>query len=74
MVLTCDPTKVCGLSQQFCEVEALKSNNTLWRGKLSSWPNCPVLERANISKELYPHLVCEITARPCCVGLQVQIP
>ncbi|KAL5254665.1 hypothetical protein ACHWQZ_G014188 [Mnemiopsis leidyi] len=72
--------KVCGLGKHGCYNEAY-SNESLWEGAYSTWPNCPVEEehRAEISaldkdkngvKIEKDHLLCEVSARPCCIGLQ----
>jgi len=68
--------KVCGLGQAGCQVVAY-NNDSLWEGDYSTWPNCPI--QTDYQDQLpaddgeggsYANLKCEVSARPCCVGLQ----
>lgn len=65
--------KVCGLGKDGCLNEAY-SNESLWEGSYSTWPDCPVQEeyKEDIKNLKVPneHLLCEVSARPCCIGLQ----
>lgn len=65
--------KVCGLGKDGCLNEAY-SNDSLWEGSYSTWPDCPVKEeyKEDIKNLKVPneHLLCEVSARPCCIGLQ----
>lgn len=66
------PGVVCGLGQKGCQNKAY-NNVSLWEGPFSTWPNCPIARdhQSQIpNDDEFKHLKCEVSARPCCIGLQ----
>ncbi|XP_031554181.1 inactive rhomboid protein 1-like isoform X2 [Actinia tenebrosa] len=62
---------VCGQDPQLCQdppsVKPYEWN--LW--DITKWPICKKTNK-NVSAADFPHMTCEVTGRPCCVGTQAQ--
>jgi membrane associated rhomboid family serine protease len=61
---------VCGTSPRTCSDPRPGLDSSSWvLDNILTWPIC--LLRSNVSDDgVPPHLTCEITGRPCCVGIQ----
>ena len=65
---------VCGLGREGCRDTAF-NNASLWQGAYSTWPPCPLkrdYQDQLPDKPEFEHMTCEVSARPCCVGVQGQ--
>ncbi|XP_057310794.1 inactive rhomboid protein 1-like [Hydractinia symbiolongicarpus] len=67
------PKTVCGQDPDMCLNPASKAPNEWDKNSIINWPVCrKTVNLTGINKENYPHMTCEITGRPCCIGTQAQ--
>ncbi|XP_065681024.1 inactive rhomboid protein 1 isoform X1 [Hydra vulgaris] len=70
---TYKPSTVCGQDPKACLTPPSKPPNEWGKLAITEWPVCQ--KSTNISqlpREDYPHMHCEITGRPCCIGTQAE--
>lgn len=60
---------VCGQDPDYCLRPASVSPHAVWPDDLTKWPICYETRQ---SKEPLHHMSCELTGRPCCVGIYGQ--
>eukprot|EP00795_Rhopilema_esculentum_P009388 gene9388-17092_t len=64
---------VCGQDPKACTNPASVSPHIWSPNDISKWPVCKRnVNLQTLDKQDYPHLRCEITGRPCCVGAQAK--
>lgn len=59
---------VCGQDPRYCSLPASKAPFE-WPDDITSWPICQLPLRPLLD---YPHMTCEVIAKPCCIGIYGQ--